>query len=766
MLAKIFFVLYITAGLVSLGLGSTALAEVWVSFDSPEPMAPTFEVTVDNDDSTIITGIIHGMYIDTLNIGETDYLSFHLHDSDTPGVQASITEVVGYPAVVSHVFLIQIPNDKNFQVSLEETDTLDLDFTTYPLIATYEPQKEHDQQIPQIDMLPEVYERDDFWPESILEVDSSEPEIMRSVKFIRVRVNFPYNPMSRTVRAIPQFKICMSYQGSGSNPWADKPLSYSFDQLFQATFANYKSEDQEVLDFSPGILIITTPESANSAISLQDHYLSMGHITYVETVSTMPDTADVKNVIYQYYQQQGIEAAILMGTIPLRLTPSPAHSWYSMWTASYYGHMDNDYWEDLFITMLPMAEGVANIKKYQKTPPRGLWAENVLHVAHQDTSYGRRYHLPKNAIRDFFLEDYSVTNAFGIFGPIIQTIENAIEIQGIQWLNYRGHGNGYGWPEVGPDGSFMITDIKALDPASDPFVLMDICCWNGAIQSEDTVATEQWMKGPVVLTTSGTDLTYTEFNHIMDKMIFAGLFCMQIDDWVSAVLFGKNWVSATRNVYGYLYGVEHAWYYPTFGGPYTNIWREIPRDNLVATDYPDTLWPWLEDDCIIDVSIGVPLSNARVVLYSREGNIFSKGLTDPAGHCQLNYYPQCWEGEAQLCVYADNYRPFTQVIPIKAKSVLQDLSIERLGGGTIRLSWQAVPEDLLERYVIFRSDEPIFEPAQMDSFACTQDTMIVFSDLPECSCFLVMARMPDSYCDDLVSTERTVCFNRYLQDWK
>jgi hypothetical protein len=766
-MAKTMVVFYITIGLIFLLIIGTALAEVWIPFDSQEPVAPTFQVISDSNDSTIIAGTIHGMYVDTVTIDEYDYLSFHLHDSETPGVLATLTELVGYPAVVSYVFMIQIPNGKDFQVSIKNIDALDIDFPEYPLIATFEPQKENEQQTPQIDMLPEVYEQDEYWPESILEVDSSEPEYMRSVKFIRVRVNFPYNPLSRTVRAIPQFKICMDYQGTGSNPWDDKAISYSFNQLFQASIVNYKPETQEIHDFSPGILIITTPESADSAFSLQDHYLSMGHITYVETVSTIPDTADVKNIIYQYYQQQGIEAAILMGTIPLRLTASPVFPlYYSIWTASYYGHMDNDYWEDLFITMLPVAEGVRNIKKYQKTPPRGQWAKTVLHVAHQDTTHGRRYHIPKEIIRSSLLQDYTVINAFGIYGSIIQTIKNAIENQGIQWLNYRGHGNGYGWNEVGPDGSFMIEDIISLDPCSDPFVLMNICCWDGAIQAQDTVATEQWMKGPVVLTTSGTAATYTEINHVMDKMIFGGLFSLGIDDWVSAVLFGKNWISANCNTSRYLFGLENAWWYPTFGGPYTNVWREIPRDNLLAVDYPDTLWPWLEDSCTVDVTIGIPLSNARVVLYSREGNIFSKGITDPSGHCQLNFYPQCWEGEAQFCVYAENYRPFVQAIPIKAKSVLQNLSIERLGGGTIRLSWRGVPENLLERYVIFRSDKPVFEPTQMDSFACTQDTMIVLNDLPECSCFLVVARMPDSYCDDLMSIERAGCFNRYLQDWK
>lgn len=176
------------------------------------------------------------------------------------------------------------------------------------------------------------YQRDEFYPNEILEIDT--PVVMRGCSVVIVRI-YPvqFNPVKGTLRIYSHFKVKVSFQGGEDYYVEDRLRSSSFDKTYNRLFGftampsfelhmnepSFEQHMSEGYDDGKFLLIITPPEFSPAAESLAAWKIKKGIHTQVVTTDSMPASIpgkptaeEITTSIQQFYDRSDFPLSHLL----------------------------------------------------------------------------------------------------------------------------------------------------------------------------------------------------------------------------------------------------------------------------------------------------------------------------------------------------------------------------------------------------------------------------------------------------------------------
>ena len=486
-------------------------ASEWLSFDGTTTQAPpTITVLSSDNSSTVINVHIPGAYVVEKVVDDTTYHSFEFMDY-------AMMQDVGKPALPVIHDLVGIPSSAAVTITVQDSST----FWGYNGFKIYPYQKPQEGNAPADSFYKdnEFYQTDEFYPAN--KVETGTPAILRDVRVNKFSL-YPmiYNPVLDSMIVYWNITIRLDYSGRDTRNIlinSRTNVSPAFDDLYQNSIVNYDYLDLTRDELVNGYLIITPAEYADMIQPLADWKIQKGIPTDIEIVSPGCNTADVKDIIIQHYNNDNIEYVLLVGNefdIPLYElyqhhdpynNPFATDYWYSILSG------DDDY-ADVFIGRISAGDATKVITQVNKIFDYELNPQNVtnmLLISDNDS-----YPIPPHPFNYPFqtsiertqdiLEDnnMNVITCYGANPPqgdgaVNQNIIDNIEATGsVGIVNYCGHGSGWfsnasvetenncwlNWTEN--DDDFSIINVDDLENSFCP-VVFSISCWNGIFDAEE-----------------------------------------------------------------------------------------------------------------------------------------------------------------------------------------------------------------------------------------------------------------------------------------
>jgi len=197
-----------------------------------------------------------------------------------------------------------------------------------------------------------VYDRDAFWPTSVVEL--SDPYIMRSMRGVTVRVNpFQYNPATGTLRVWKNITVGVDNVGisrDNINPYSNNKHDggSAFHSIYSKHFLNYHRDLRSNPIMEEGsMLVISAPQFVDNMQPFAEHKESIGIPTTIVDMSTIGTTwTQVHEYIGNMYNTSDMVYVLLVGdSVHIPATVSAG----GLSDPSYTKQAGNDNYPDLLI---------------------------------------------------------------------------------------------------------------------------------------------------------------------------------------------------------------------------------------------------------------------------------------------------------------------------------------------------------------------------------------------------------------------------------
>ncbi|UCE18506.1 MAG: hypothetical protein JSV84_16915 [Gemmatimonadota bacterium] len=556
----------------------------------------------------------------------------------------------------------------------------------------------------------EIYTRDSFYPESVVEVGS--PIRIRDLEVVPLIVHpVQYNPLREELRVYRNITVVLRPLGNGgSRRHHDSPgTSEAFEKLFRSSILNYDSSSADEIERG-GYLIITPDYYFEALQPLAEWKRQKGYHTEVVMLSqigsfqatgSLPTNEHIRSYIQDYYTRSSVplEYVILVGDddMPTFLYYDEMEgmlfpSW--PWDATDHPYSlleGDDYFPDVFVGRLSVSSlkevrtVVNKIVSYEREPYMGQtdWYKRALMVCNFEGNASSR--TTKLWVRDKLFDNgfvqvdtsftYSVSECDVGF---ISTVLNS----GVSFVNYRGIAMWGGW------ASYVdLYNIYRLQNGFMLPVITDMTCTQASFYLFDCVA-EGWLragtplnpKGGIAIVGPTASNTKVYFNNVLDGGFYSGVF----DDSLFTV--GQALARAKTELYNQYplnRGPGHAWnsvecyfyMYTLIGDPGLDMWTDIPR--LLTVEHPSVIESGVNVlDLKVKDSMNRPVSDAYVSL-TRGGEILSGGFTGGDGRIAL---PQSVEigDSVRITVTKHNFKPYQTVLGGEGAEVVVSIADYRI----------------------------------------------------------------------------------------
>ena len=347
-----------------------------------------------------------------------------------------------------------------------------------------------------------------------------------------------------------------------------------------------------------GRYLIVTPEAYLDELQpFVDHRKSMGYLVTVRTLEDILFTTcgGIRLAIGLWYQDGDPSYdhfCLLVGdehTIPMCPVPGEETRFTDDSYGSPLGFPDLN--EEVYVGRWPVDNGADVTRIVQKTMdyeldtnPNHDYGDTLL-VAHKEDAPGK-YTQAQEAVRTaLYAVQPNFETAYGYLptcgdDEVIDAVEDGLGV-----VCYRGHGDSSNWTGwgyfSGDDGSFHENEVAALTNQQLP-VVWSFSCTNNAIQFGDCIG-EYWTLSDEggVSHYGATTVSGTIQNHLLDKMMFHGVFAQGFTVQGQAIAYAENVM-----VQNYPEGMN-AWYYSLLGCPAMQIRRTAAKP--IDLDLPDVL---------------------------------------------------------------------------------------------------------------------------------------------------------------------------------
>jgi hypothetical protein len=396
----------------------------------------------------------------------------------------------------------------------------------------------------------DLYARDAFYPENIVEVD--EPGIWRDIRMVSLRVNpVQYNPATGELRIYQRLTVRVEYYGtSRTNVLTprQRPIASHQREIYRSTILNYGFLDlnrgEEGSKQTYDLLIISVDALVPSVASLvawKNSQLIDTKLTLLSAVPGGTTANDIKNYITSEYNSSNISFVLLVGDIndlPIYTgyTGMISDYWYALLTGS-------DDWPEVAVgrisaTTTTQVQNVVNKSIAFEDSPTGDWLDRALLVANFENAPGK-YQQAKEEIRTAtdtpsgtyrvmyptFTTAYGASAANGGDDATNADVTTAIN-NGQVVVNYRGHGDTGEWWNWNTGGqSFTNADAKALNNGDMTPVVFSIACNNNELDAGECLGEAFTNEDDAAVAFLGaTRPSYTTPNHTYDKQLFSAVF--------------------------------------------------------------------------------------------------------------------------------------------------------------------------------------------------------------------------------------------------
>jgi len=547
---------------------------------------------------------------------------------------------VGKPELPIFTRLISLPNKGEISFEVIYSDSV-----VIPNIDIYPHQGIRSESIiedREFTVNEQFYRSGITYPIQLVEV--GEAAIMRDLRVTNVTVNpFQYNPVVRELIIFHSIELIVSCEGNdGKNSLSsDKPLSRSFDNLYNSVILNYDSSFNRDSEYhQPNYLFIypDNPEvesELNELISWKKH--KGFHTVSVNTSQIGTTSNSIRNYIQTAYNtwEKPPEFICLVGDAGGTFSIPTGHIDGGEGDHFYVLLEGEDILADAFIgrlsfnSIFELQTIIYKILHYEKEPylDNTDWYNQILLVGDPSVS-GQSCINTKINIRDMMIQhtdEFSFTEVYT--EPWISQMSSSFD-EGVCYFNYRGFYGMSNWTN---------SEINALNNGYMLPVAVLITCDTGSFEGTNDSRTEKFLtagspgnpKGAVAAIGSATTDTNTCFNNCIDTGIYYGIFEDKIYHLGGALNRGKLnlYTSFPSNPYNAWY--KFSYWNNLIGDPGMEIWTGTPEHMIVnySSDLPI-------GSNFFEVSVmnetRYPLENAWVTIMN-EDQLFSTGFTDNSG---------------------------------------------------------------------------------------------------------------------------------------
>ncbi|MCK5076615.1 MAG: hypothetical protein KAR38_09575, partial [Calditrichia bacterium] len=401
----------------------------------------------------------------------------------------------GNPALPKIARSIIIPNDKNVEISVMESEYVEYNFTVAPskgkILRNIDP-----ATVPY--EFSDIYQQDQFYPENISYTGS--PYIMRDFRGTVINVlPFSYNPKQQILRVYTKVVVSAKYVGFGEiNVKMENTSGYNsyFSGLYKNHFINFEETKYEPVDDQGRIIVITYDDFADAMAPYVAWKNQKGVQCDMYNLSEIGSTAnDIKTFIQaEYDAANGLTFVQLVGDD----AQMPSFSESGGASDPTYALLEgDDSYPEIFIgrfsaeTVAELETQVARTVFYERDLNNGEWLAKGTGIASNqgpgdDDEYDNEH---QDVIRQKLL-DYGYTEVDQIYDPEAnQAMVAAALNEGRGIVNYTGHGSDISWSS----SSFSVSDVNALtNDYMLPFI-NSVACVNGNYVGQTCFA-EAWVR--------------------------------------------------------------------------------------------------------------------------------------------------------------------------------------------------------------------------------------------------------------------------------
>ena len=573
--------------------------------------------------------------------------------------------LAGAPDLPSSTMMLAVPPQGDLEASITYRN---MRVETNVHLAPFKPVQLEAQDLANVQIDREIYERDAWFPES--PVILHDRFTMRDLTLANVEVTpFQYNPARNELRVYEGLEVTLNHSEPLVAP--ERPISRFFEPLYRNLVPN-SSLVLEPNYQTPCVLYIHTSNTTVSLLlqNLVDWRHEKGfEVHTVSTTETGTSNSAIKNYIQNAYDTwvNPPEFIVLVGDAGGSFNiPTWTESW-----SSYGGEGDvpyaqlagADFIADAFVGRLPFGSTteftniIAKILNYEKNPPMAdqTWYTRALLVGDQSSSGLSTIMINRN-INEYMIHNGYHDNIEVYGGSFVSGIENGINA-GVSFFNYRGWLGMSGWQN---------SNTSALTNGSQlPFVTILTCgtgSFTGDARSEQflRVGTSSVPKGAIGCVGTATSGTHTLYNNCVSVGMYHGIFSEQLYYAGAVLQRGRLNLNQTypTNTSNYVQIFSH--WNNLMGDPSNELWTGVPQ-NLTVTTSSEI--PNNSDFLEVTVTgpLGFPLENAWVSLTGTD--IFVTAYTDADGEAVLDL-PESLPASLTLTVSKHNAIPNQTTITV------------------------------------------------------------------------------------------------------
>jgi hypothetical protein len=614
------------------------------------PEKPQITVVSSNDQETILHVKLKGFFVEDVLVDGTTY-----HQLSLPGYTYATTRIVGKPALPVISEVVGIPENKNAEITI--TNTNEVDLTGYNVYPFQTPLME--TGVPNgFDLDQVFYNSGDFFPAD--NASKSDPMIWRSIRVMSIMLSpFKNKPSSGALQILKEFNVVITYSGiSTQNVLSSEArfISNEYEAMYNSLVINYddlplnRKEQRDSDDYD--YLIISADNYIDQLDKYIEHKQNKGFRINVVSTSIIGNTVQsIEGYISAEYMDHEIEYVLFVGDED----DIPVYLYLSGNSKGDYGYgciNGADYFAELAIGRFSVnsSEDLAHIIQktinYENNPPLGNWLEKSLLIAHkQQAPYV--YQGCKERVRT---AENTEDGTYNIMYPIFDRAYGAIEEQGGNnannqtiisainegrgLVNYRGHGAPSNWTGCWSHEGvpFGYNETMSLSNGKRTPIIFSIACSTGYILEVNCLAeTFTNMEQGAVAFYGASDISDTEANHKLDEELYN----QALNEGHFNICNMSNMAHIETLITHGLEAIQNVKLYSWCGDPSLEMWTDIPNLKYMVIDYN------ANNTRIVD-SNNQPIANSKVCFT--QGEIFEIVYTNENGVAQcsfdLNHFTQ------------------------------------------------------------------------------------------------------------------------------
>ncbi len=356
----------------------------------------------------------------------------------------------------------------------------------------------------------DAYNTDAFWPGKL--VDTRDPYILRDMRGQTVIVYpFQYNPMTNALRVYHGITVSLEPTNqAGVNTKAttlqNERSDFEYNRIYQHHFLNYSVNE---LKYTPveehgKMLIISHPDFINGLAPFVDWKKRCGIPVEVVDVTTIGNSADIKNFVANYYHQNGLTYLLLVGDHQY----VPASSTSSGDSDNNYAYIEgNDAYPEIFVgrfsveNLTHLNTMIDRVLRYEKYPiAGGKWYKTGIGIASNEgpgDDGEMDFEHSRNIRTDLLAFTYDTVYELydGSQGgwdkpgnPPASEFFNLLQ-NGLGVINYTGHGSSQSCGTTGLNNG----DVDNLTNVDMYPFFFSVACVNGEF-TNGTCFAEKWLR--------------------------------------------------------------------------------------------------------------------------------------------------------------------------------------------------------------------------------------------------------------------------------